>query len=91
MLVFEAGLQDEAILDSAITIAALELGIISEPDSYSRYHELWASHNTWQDASKINYSELPPHEQQKDNVILAAHQTQIPYLRPVIEAIKTKM
>ena len=88
MLVFEASLQDEAVLDSAIAMAALELGLISEADIYSRYHELWATHNDWQAAAKVNYVDLELNEQQKDNVILDAHRKLIALLRPVIDSIK---
>ena len=55
---YEVSLQIEAILDSAIAIAARQQGVIRPEQIYEIYHVLWATHNDWQQMATVNYANL---------------------------------
>ena len=91
---YEAGLQAEAILDSAIAIALQQHGVIPTfpvGRIYEAYHVLWATHNDWQDQAKVNYENLDAQfgvgTAIKDNVILDAHMALAASLKRVIDAV----
>ena len=89
-------LQKEAVVDSAIIIAAQDLSYIAADQADPAFHQLWMTHNDWgsygcDPLAAKNWEDLTETEQGKDTVIRTTHTAMRAKLATIIDAVKEEI